>query len=141
MNKWFLFLSSLLVLLTSCSHLRNSENTTLQIRATRETNHGTPLYVVIKETTITDFLLDDYHKITSQMFGKDSEKNYLTKQVIIPGSVNTITIEKPNKEKSLGLYFIFTTPDECWKYIVDQPHSKRVSVLLGTDQYQAIDVY
>ena len=79
--------------------------------------------------------------LLSEDFGKDTEKNYLSKKIIFPGTNNKIIVGTPNLEKPIGLYFIFTHPGECWKYIFDPSLSRRVSVVLGEDQYKAIQIY
>ncbi|MCB1116779.1 MAG: hypothetical protein KDK71_09950 [Chlamydiia bacterium] len=131
----------LFALVTSCTAQKQEETLTIQIRTTKSTNRGTPLYMIVKEATMAEYLLDDYHEIATQSFWKESEEKHLVKKVIIPGKTNKIVIDVPKKEGSMGLYFIFSNPGECWKYMIDQPQSKRVKVLLGEDQYEAINVY
>jgi len=127
--------------LTGCFQTKSTDSMTVLIRSTKHTNRGTPLYIVIKETSMADFLLDDYHKITTQSFWKEDDKDYLTKKVLVPGKTDKIKLDIPSNDKSVGIYFIFTNPGECWKYIVDQPQMKNVKILLGKDQYDAINVY
>ena len=97
--------------------------------------------MIVKETTMAEYLIDDYHEVANQSFWKESEEKNLTKKVIVPGKTNKIVIDVQNKEKLMGLYFIFSNPGECWKYIIDQPQSKKVKVLLGENEYETINVY
>ncbi len=137
-----LFLFSTLLLLVGCSSQKTEGNPiTFQIRTTKETNNGTPLYMIVKETSTGEYLLDDYHELSSQEFWKESDEKVMTKKIIVPGKTNKIVVDTPKNAKSMGLYFIFSNPGECWKYIIDNPQSKRVKVLLGKDQYEAINVY
>jgi len=127
--------------ITGCFQTREDQSMTVQIRSSKKTNRGTPLYVIVKETTMADFLIDDYHEIATQSFWKEEDESKLLKKVLVPGKTDKLTVPLPGKEKAVGLYFIFTSPGECWKFIVDDPDSKKVKVLLGEDQYEAINVY
>lgn len=138
--KKLVLLSLLPFLLAGCLQTKKSEEVTVQIRTTKGTNRGTPLYVVVKETTMSDFLMDDYHQIAAQSFWKEDEDNYLLKKMVVPGRTDKFLIETSDG-KSLGLYFIFTNPGACWKYFIDKPDSKKVKVLLGKDEYEAVNVY
>lgn len=113
----------------------------VQVRSSKHTNRGTPIYLVIKETSMADFLIDDYHQIATQSFWKEEHPHQLIKKVLVPGKTTRLTVDIANQEKSLGLYFIFTSPGDCWKYFVDHPRSKTVKVLLGENEYEAINVY
>jgi hypothetical protein len=119
----------------------STEKMTVHIRSCKNTNRGTPLYVIIKETTMVDFLIDDYNHIAAQSFWKEDNHGKLVKKILFPGKTDQIEVDIPNNDKSVGLYFIFTKPGECWKYYVDNPQSKKVKVLLGSDAYEAINVY
>ncbi len=138
--KKLLLLSLFPFLLAGCFQVQKGEDVTVQIRTTNATNRGTPLYVVVKETTMSDFLMDDYHQIATQSFWKEDEDNYLLKKMVVPGRTDKFLIEATDNN-SLGIYFIFTNPGECWKYFIDKPASKKVKVLLGKDEYEAINVY
>jgi predicted component of type VI protein secretion system len=139
--KNFFFLTITLIFLTGCMQTKNATDLTIQIRSEHKTNNGTPLYMVVKETTMSEFLMEDYHNISTQAFWKEENPNELLKKHIIPGSSKKIHIPIHNQDKSIGIYFIFTNPGECWKYLVDHPQSKRVKILLGGNQYQEINIY
>jgi predicted component of type VI protein secretion system len=127
--------------LTGCFEAKKSDEVTFLIRTTPSTNHGTPLYVVIKETTMAEFLTQDYNEIATQSFWKEEDSSQLVKKVLIPGTTNKIQLESPKGEKSLGVYFLFTNPGECWKYILDKPTSEKVKILLGEEEYKAVNVF
>ena len=63
----------LMVCLTGCFQAQKTEEITLQIRTKKTTNHGTPLYVVVKETTMAEHLMTEYHQIATQSFWKEEE--------------------------------------------------------------------
>lgn len=137
--RFLIFLFPLLFL-SSCFQTRGEDEMTVQVRTTRSTNRGTPLYIVIKETSMANFLIEDYHHIATQSFWKEEDPTNLTKKILVPGKTNKFNLPIPNN-KSVGIYFIFTNPGECWKYFIDQPQSKNVKILLGKDEYEAINVY
>lgn len=137
-----LFLALIIAaILPGCFQMKGAESTTVQIRTKKTTNDGTALYVVIKESSMANFLMDDYDEIATQAFLKEDEKIYLTKTILVPGKTEKLKIPVIEKGKSIGIYFIFTNPGECWKCFVDNPQSKNVKILLGKDEYEAINVY
>lgn len=132
-----------LIFLTGCfSESKKADDITLLVRTTKSTNRGTPLYVVIKETTMAKFLTQDYHEIASQSFWKEEEaESKVIKKVLVPGSTSKISLPVPAKDKSLGVYFLFTNPGECWKYILSKPKPEKVKILLGEQEYEAVNVF
>lgn len=138
---WILGLFASLLIVTGCFEAKKGEEVTFLIRTTPATNHGTPLYVVVKETTMAEFLTQDYHEIANQSFWKEENPSHLIKKVLIPGTTSKIKLDPPKGDKSLGVYFLFTNPGECWKYILDKPQSENVKILLGEEEYKAVNVF
>lgn len=146
MKKYFkpfcnIALCLLLMSLTGCLETKKNDEITLLVRTKKSTNAGTPLYVVIKETTMAKFLTQDYNEIASQSFWKEEESSNMVKKVLVPGTTNKITLPVPPKDKSLGVYFLFTNPGECWKYILSKPKPEKVKILLGEKEYEAVNVF
>ncbi|HUD01084.1 MAG TPA: hypothetical protein VMR37_02040 [Rhabdochlamydiaceae bacterium] len=141
MIRRIVILFGLLTCLTGCFEAKKNDEITLLVRTTKSTNYGTPLYVVIKETSMAKFLTQDYQEIASQSFWKEEEASNIVKKVLVPGTTNKITVPVPGKEKSLGIYFLFTNPGECWKYILTKPKPEKVKILLGEQEYEAVNVF
>ncbi len=127
--------------LTGCYEAKNEDEVTFLIKTTKETNQGTPLYVVLRETNMAQFLTQDYHEIAAQSFWKEESEPGTVKMVLIPGSTNKITLPSPGKNKSVGVYFLFTNPGESWKYILDKPKAEKVKILLGEREYKSVNVF
>lgn len=138
--RQFIWVFSLLVL-AGCFETRKDDKITFLIKTAKKTNHGTPLYVVLQETTMTQFLMQDYHEIAAQSFWNESDHPNLLKKVLIPDSTNKIVIPAPAKDKSLGVYFLFTNPGESWKYILNKPKAEKVKILLGEREYKSVNVF
>ena len=130
-----------LVSLTGCYEAKKEDEVTFLIKTTKETNQGTPLYVVLRETNMAQFLTQDYHEIAAQSFWKEENAPGTVKMVLIPGSTNKITLPSPGKDKSVGVYFLFTNPGESWKYILDKPKAEKVKILLGEREYKSVNVF
>lgn len=140
--KWMRYLMLFFVtLLTSCMQEKKDDEVTFLIKTTKATNQGTPLYVVVKETNMAEFLTQDYHEIAAQSFWKEEESTAVIKKVLVPGSTNKISLPSPGKEKSIGVYFLFTNPGECWKYILNKPKAEKVKILLGEREYKSVNVF
>lgn len=131
----------LLLGLTGCFETRSQDEITFLIRTTKSTNKGTPLYVVLKETNTAQFLMQDYHEIAAQSFWKECDTSNLVKKVLVPNSTNKITLPAPDKDKSIGVYFLFTNPGESWKYILNKPKAEKVKILLGENEYKSVNIF
>ncbi len=140
MKKTLFFLIAL-ILCSGCFREKNADEVTFLIKTTKNTNQGTPLYVVLKETNMAQFLTQDYHEIAAQSFWKEEEEIGGTKMVLVPGSTNQIALPSPGKDKSIGVYFLFTNPGESWKYILDKPKAEKVKILLGEREYTSVNVF
>lgn len=127
--------------LSSCIQEKKGDEVTFLIKTTKETNQGTPLYVVLKETNMAQFLTQDYHEIAAQSFWKEEDGAGAVKMVLVPGSTNKVTLPAPGKDKSVGVYFLFTNPGESWKYILDKPKAEKVKILLGEREYKSVNVF
>jgi len=134
-------LLALLVSLTGCFQTKKEDEVTFYIKTTKTTNQGTPFYVVVKETSMAQFLTQDYHQIAAQSFWKEEDTSNLLKRVLVPGSTYKITLPSPGKDKSLGVYFLYTNPGDYWKYIVNKPKAEKVKILLGEGEYKSVNVY
>jgi predicted component of type VI protein secretion system len=126
---------------TGCYQTKKEGEVTFLIKTTQETNQGAPLYVVLRETNMAQFLIQDYHEIAAQSFWKEENQPGTVKMVLIPGSTNKITLPVPGKDKSVGVYFLFTNPGESWKYILDKPKAEKVKILLGEREYKSVNVF
>ena len=134
-------LFAFLICLTGCFQTKKEDEVTFLIKTTKATNYGTPIYVVVKETSMAQFLIQDYHQIAAQSFWKEEDTSNLVKKVLVPGSTHKITLAVPSKDKSLGVYFLFTNPGDCWKYILNKPKAEKVKILLGEREYKSVNVY
>ncbi len=130
-----------LTCLAGCFQTKNENEVTFLIKTTKDTNQGTPLYVVLKETNMAEFLTQDYHEIAAQSFWKEEDAAGAVKMVLVPGSTNKIILPAPGKDKSVGVYFLFTNPGESWKYILDKPKAEKVKILLGEREYESVNVF
>ncbi len=110
------------------------DKTFIQIKAPEIANHNTPFYVLVKPTSFTEFLKDDYHKIVEEKLKDDS--GFLGIECIIPGDTKLIQVKTPEKE-AVGVYFIFTTPGHDWKYFIDAEGPRKVKILVGDNEIQA----
>lgn len=131
----------LLLALAGCLPTKNEDEVTFLIKTGKTTNQGTPLYVVIKETNMAQFLTQDYHQIAAQSFWKEEDTTTLVKKVLVPGTTSKISLPPPGKDKSLGVYFLFTQPGESWKYILNKPKAEKVKILLGEKEYKSVNVF
>lgn len=136
-------LSLLLFCSTGCLQLQKNEDVvTFQVRTTDKSNQGTPFYMIVKETSMTDFLMHDYNEIAKSLSQeKEDDPSCYVKECLHPGRTKKITVKPASPDKSLGVYFLFTHPKESWKCIINDPKSQNVKILLGENECQAVNIF
>lgn len=120
--------------------LTNEETIIFQVKTTKETNFGTPFYVLVKSTDLPHFLTDDYQKVAHQNLLKNEDPEYLNTTFLLPGETKTIEVKSP-KNKSTAIYFIFTHPGEEWKYIVNEEGPHKVKILLSQNEIACVNSF
>ena len=86
-----LVLCLLLVGCTRSYYVPDEEPATkLNLCATKTTNGGAPLYVVLKFTDFTQFLVDDYHSVAECSITSKSDTADFSNVCVIPGKSVTV---------------------------------------------------
>lgn len=130
-----IWMASLVFGVSSCSNLTEYSDTviskipvvnclastnycTIKIKSSKCTNNGAPFYALVKSTDFPTFLTDDYSKIANLVSNPPEGEACFEVFCIVPGKDQAITIAAP-EVKSLGVYFLFTTPGTTWKQILE----------------------
>ena len=121
-------------------YMSNSNLTTIKIKSSKSTNCGAPFYVLIKATDFPNFLTDDYAKIADLVANPPEDQTCFATCCIVPGKQQTIKVETP-EVKSIAVYFLFTTPGDVWKQIIELDDcSRAVKILLEGNEIISIDL-
>ncbi|MEW5804186.1 MAG: hypothetical protein AB1847_18985 [bacterium] len=102
---------------------------TLTLKADYNANRGLPVYVLVRSVNEKAFLTESYQDISTMIFKDPPDPSVLHYQVLLPGQKQKIKIEKP-KNASVGVYGLFTEPDEEWKMLLPQPFRYRYLLTL-----------
>ena len=101
-----------------------------------KTNGGRTYYVVIRSTTDTEFLTDDYESISEFVASKQKDKSILKTVLVWPGRTKEIRF-KANGEQTIGVYLLITNPKGDWKALIPSPlyhhYALTVSAIPGGD--------
>ena len=81
-----------------------ASSTKIQVDSISRTNGGEPVYMMVRSG---DDLLEPYNDAAKRVFTKEPDPKILDRQVIIPGTTFTVSLEIP-EEEDLALYFFFT---------------------------------
>lgn len=112
--------------------------TKVNIQTTKSSNFGAPFYVLIKATNFSNFLIDDYEKITQTVFD-EPDGECLACCCIVPGNNQTLKVEAP-PGKSIAIYALFTHPGEGWKQFFEiVQNGQIVKVLIGESEITSVD--
>jgi predicted component of type VI protein secretion system len=104
----------------------------VQITAGRDTNHGGPLYVVVRKLEQAGFLADDYDAIADKLFVEPRDPSLLRKAIVRPGNVMTVEADRTLADgEILGIYFLFSVPGDAWRLAVLDKKIRRVHIVLG----------
>ena len=126
------------ILLTNCAMLSRNETNIVQIKTTKSTNHGSPVYVIIKNADLAEFLRDDYQKIVTEELLSEEKKDSVQKICLLPGMTKTLYL--PNSKKGLvGIYCMFTDPGDEWKCYLESGGANHVKLLLGECEIMCIN--
>lgn len=135
-----LFLLFLPIITSGCISDGKTQETTFSVKTSKSTNHGVPFRIVVKETDSIKFLYDDYQNIANEANSQAENPSILSSIFVIPGTTKKIKVTT-KENKSTGIYFLFTTPSEDWKEIVNNNDSHKVKVLLGENEIKSINVF
>lgn len=124
-------LSGLLWLsLSSCAH---SEATSVKRRIVFQpgpgTNSGRPVYVLVRTVNENEFLTDSYRRISGLVYPNSGDPSVLKVLLVWPNRAQNVEVEVP-KEKSVGIYCIFTKPGDQWKLLLTEPMKPEYTAVL-----------
>jgi predicted component of type VI protein secretion system len=104
----------------------------LEITAGKDTNHGGPLYVVVRKLEQAGFLADDYDAIADRLFVEPRDPSVLRKAIVRPGNVVIVEADRELADgEILGIYFLFSVPGDAWRLAVLDKKILRVDIKLG----------
>jgi len=102
------------------------------ITAGKDTNRGSPLYVVVRKLEQAGFLADDYDAIADKLFVEPRDPSILRKAIVRPGSITTVEADRELAEgEILGIYFMLSIPGDAWRLAVLDKKVRRVNIVLG----------
>lgn len=93
------------VLFTGCA-----TSTKVQVFTRASTNAGEPVYMMVRTGEQLE-LEEPYEQAARRMFTREKDVQRVERQVILPGSTFTVTLETP-EDQDLGIYFFFTKYQE-----------------------------
>lgn len=107
-----------------------AETLTIRMKAASDANAGRPLYTVVREVTLKDFVEDGYEEIVALVIEPD--ETVLASFLVFPGTEQQITIAKP-EGKTVGVYCLLTKASgTSWKRLYEQQDA--IDVVVGREQ-------
>ena len=104
----------------------------LEITAGPDTNHGGPLYVVVRKLEQAGFLADDYDAIADKLFVEPRDPSLLRKAIVRPGNVVVVEADRALADGEIfGIYFLFSVPGDSWRLAVADRAIQRIQIVLG----------
>ena len=90
----------------------------LSVRSPSGTNHGRPLYMVVRKVDAKQYATQTYADVASKVVAPDA--SVLQTEVIYPGTLQRIQLKVP-ADSPVAISFLFTNPDGAWQVLVPKP--------------------
>ena len=114
---------------------KRSSRMHFRVTSIPETNHGRAVHAVIRSVTPQEFLTDSYEKMSDMAYSKPKADGVLRSFAIVPGQIKHVRLEK-EREKAVGIYFLFSKPGEQWKLLLPQPIGRKYNLYLNKDSVE-----
>lgn len=125
------------LLLNGCG---SSTTMKLHVESTDRTNAGNVLHMMVRAVDAkTASAPESYQDASAKLSPAAQDASVLSTQPIFPGRPAVLTVDRTT-DKSLVLYFFFTSPGERWRVPIASPLPSEVSVELGPIQVQRVQV-
>jgi hypothetical protein len=116
---------TLLSLVVGCAHKQNNTvvkplQREIYFRPRPSTNAGRPVYVLVRSVSESEFLTDSYRRISGMVYPNSGDPSVLVVLLIWPNRAQRVKVDVP-KDKSIGVYGLFTKPGDQWKLMLTQP--------------------
>lgn len=112
----------------------------LEITAGKDTNHGGPLYVVVRKIDQAGFLAEDYDAIADGLFGEPRDPAVVRKAIVRPDEVTTLDIDRDLADgEILGVYFLFSVPGDHWRLAISDRRTRRVDIVLDASGIESAE--
>ncbi|HRI50965.1 MAG TPA: hypothetical protein PLW65_12340 [Pseudomonadota bacterium] len=98
------------------------------IQTTPATNEGTPLYMLVRAVEPKQHASQSYTEVANLLEAPDG--SVVRTQLLYPGRSYRFYLKPPAKG-SLGLYFLFTSPEGTWSLLQSPPFPLSLQLALG----------
>ena len=97
------------------------------------------MYLMVRAVDGQTFISENYDAVSKRVFSYPADEDVLSKHVVFPGE--TMSVRLPPKETGdIGVYFMFTTPGQKWRFTLQQPLSDDVDVDLGNSEISRVTI-
>ncbi|HQN20298.1 MAG TPA: hypothetical protein PKV86_14195 [Syntrophobacteraceae bacterium] len=105
----------------------------LHVQSDRATNDGQLFYLVVRAIGDKQFLTDSYQAVAGIVFADPPDKTIIASHVILPGEKQEFQMIQP-EESPVAFYFLFTSPGDQWKKILDQPLASAYNISIRKNE-------
>ncbi|QRK06982.1 hypothetical protein JQX13_44145 [Archangium violaceum] len=106
---------------------------TLSIKSPPGTNHGRPLYMIVRTVDPKQYSTESYNDVAAKVISPD--ESVLQADVIYPGTFQNIKVKVP-KAASVAVSFLFTAPNGSWQMLLNEPLPSSVDIELMEGRIQ-----
>ena len=105
------------------------KHVTFRITPDADINNAQPVYLVIRKVNKTSFLVEDYDEVAKLVYADPPDDSLLAWKALLPGKKEEIKVAIPS-ESDVGIYGMFTQPDENWKIMIKSPLGSEYDIMI-----------
>jgi hypothetical protein len=113
-----------------------ASQTKIYVQSKDQTNAGNVLHMIRSVDAKTAATAESYQEVAAMLFADPRDPSVLSSEPVFPGRLTTVTVDQ-EKDKSLVLYFFFTSPGDNWRIQVANPLPAEVYIGLGVSQIES----
>ena len=114
-----------------------ASQTKIYVQSRDQTNAGNVLHMMVRAVDAkTAATAESYQEVAAMLFADPRDPSILSSEPIIPGRMVTVSVAQ-EKDKSIVLYFFFTSPGDNWRIQVANPLPAEVYIGLGVSQIES----
>ena len=111
----------------------------VEVRTTKETNEGRPLYMLVRRAEGASLVAETYETAAARVFSHPADDTVERVQPIMPGETVRLSVPRPS-EGDLAVYFFFTRPGSRWRFPLSQPIPSDMIIELGEHEVERVQV-
>jgi hypothetical protein len=115
---------------SGCAH-----DLVLSVESPRDLNGERPVRMLVRAVDRHEFVTESYGQVAEKVVNRDD--TVLLSAPIYPDIIHEAKVKRPS-DKSVAVYFFFTSPGAQWKTLLETPLPDGAEIRLTSDSIRAV---